>query len=187
MLATIRKKLTYANVAITVALVFAMTSGAYAADKYLITSINQISPQVLNQLPGNADWHQTDSRRTTQGTLRSGKTEIGVWGFSFHGAGATREPLSFPIPLAAPIGEDSVEVIEPGQEGKQSAAECPGTLEKPAAAPGYLCVYSSLLEATYLGDGQPRTGGVVLAFYAATEKAGLFGAADEGTWAVTAP
>ena len=38
MLKAICKRMTYANVALTLALVFAMTGGAYAAKKYLITS-----------------------------------------------------------------------------------------------------------------------------------------------------
>ncbi|MGH2879601.1 MAG: hypothetical protein ACRDK4_08360, partial [Solirubrobacteraceae bacterium] len=36
----------------TLALVFAMTGGAYAAKKYLITNTKQISPKVLKQLKG---------------------------------------------------------------------------------------------------------------------------------------
>lgn len=48
----IRKRLTYANVAMTVVLVFAMSGGAYAASKYLITSTKQISPKVLKALAG---------------------------------------------------------------------------------------------------------------------------------------
>ncbi len=45
MLSMIRKRLTFANVAMTLALVFAMTGGAYAAKKYLITNTKQISPR----------------------------------------------------------------------------------------------------------------------------------------------
>jgi hypothetical protein len=41
-----------ATVIATVALVFAMTGGAYAASKYLITSTKQISPKVLKSLTG---------------------------------------------------------------------------------------------------------------------------------------
>jgi hypothetical protein len=52
MLSAIRKRLTYANVAMTLALVFAMTGGAYAAKHYLITSTKQISPKVLKSLKG---------------------------------------------------------------------------------------------------------------------------------------
>lgn len=52
MFTNICRRFTYANVAVTVALVFAMTGGAYAAGKYLITSTKQISPKVIKQLTG---------------------------------------------------------------------------------------------------------------------------------------
>lgn len=52
MIARIRTRLTYTNVALTLALVFAMTGGAYAAKKYVITSTKQISPKVLSSLKG---------------------------------------------------------------------------------------------------------------------------------------
>ncbi len=48
-----RKRITYANVAATLALVFAMSGGALAAKHYLITSTKQISPKVLKKLKGN--------------------------------------------------------------------------------------------------------------------------------------
>jgi hypothetical protein len=52
MFSRIRKRFTYANVAMTLALVFAMSGGAYAAKHYLITSTKQISPKVLKALKG---------------------------------------------------------------------------------------------------------------------------------------
>ena len=52
MLSIIRRRVTFANVAMTLALVFAMSGGAYAAGKYLITSTKQISPKVLKSLQG---------------------------------------------------------------------------------------------------------------------------------------
>lgn len=52
MFSTIRKHFGYTNIAVTLALVFAMTGGAYAASKYLITSTKQISPKVLKALAG---------------------------------------------------------------------------------------------------------------------------------------
>lgn len=48
----IRKRLTYANVAATLALVFAMSGGAFAASHYIITSTKQISPKVIKHLKG---------------------------------------------------------------------------------------------------------------------------------------
>src|SRR4029077_20939593 len=47
-----RKRLSYANVAATLALVFAMSGGALAAKHYLINSTKQISPSVLKKLKG---------------------------------------------------------------------------------------------------------------------------------------
>lgn len=47
-----RLHLTPTTVIATLALVFAMTGGAYAAKKYLITSTKQISPSVLKALQG---------------------------------------------------------------------------------------------------------------------------------------
>lgn len=48
----LRKRVTYANVAMTLALVFAMTGGAFAAKHWVITSTKQIKPSVLKQLTG---------------------------------------------------------------------------------------------------------------------------------------
>lgn len=48
----LKSKLTYANVAATLALVFSMTGGAMAAKHYLITSTKQISPKVVKALKG---------------------------------------------------------------------------------------------------------------------------------------
>jgi hypothetical protein len=48
-----RKRLSYANVTATLALVFAMSGGALAANSYLITSTKQISPKVLTRLKGS--------------------------------------------------------------------------------------------------------------------------------------
>jgi hypothetical protein len=52
MLTKLRRRLTYTNVAVTVALFFALSGGAYAAKRYLITSTQQISPKVLKALHG---------------------------------------------------------------------------------------------------------------------------------------
>jgi hypothetical protein len=49
-----RMHLSPATAIATLALVFAMTGGAYAAKKYLITSTKQISPKVLKSLKGAA-------------------------------------------------------------------------------------------------------------------------------------
>lgn len=48
-----RLRLSYAGVLSTLALVFALTGGAIAAGHYLITSIHQISPNVVHKLRGH--------------------------------------------------------------------------------------------------------------------------------------
>jgi len=50
----IRRRATYANITATLALVFAMAGGAYAAGRYVITSTKQIKPSVLSTLHGKA-------------------------------------------------------------------------------------------------------------------------------------
>jgi hypothetical protein len=54
MFSRIRKRVTYANVAVTLALFFAIGGGAYAAGRYVITSTKQIKPSVLKALQGKA-------------------------------------------------------------------------------------------------------------------------------------
>jgi hypothetical protein len=48
-----RRRLSYANVAATLALVFSMSGGALAAKHYLINSTKEINPKVLGKLKGN--------------------------------------------------------------------------------------------------------------------------------------
>jgi hypothetical protein len=48
----IRRRLCYANVVATLALVFAMSGSALAAGHYLLTSTSQVSPKVLKALRG---------------------------------------------------------------------------------------------------------------------------------------
>ena len=47
-----KPKLTYANVAATIALVLSMSGGALAAGHYLVNSTKQINPKVLKSLKG---------------------------------------------------------------------------------------------------------------------------------------
>jgi hypothetical protein len=54
MRSAIQRRLSYANVVATLALVFSMTGGALAARHYLVTSVKQISPHVIRQLKGRS-------------------------------------------------------------------------------------------------------------------------------------
>ena len=81
MFSKIRKRLTYANVAMTLALVFAMSGGAYAASKYIITSTKQIKPSVLKSLKGKAGATGLAGAQGAQGL----KGETGAAGASVTG------------------------------------------------------------------------------------------------------
>jgi hypothetical protein len=67
MLARLRKRVTYTNVALTLALVFAMTGGAYAAKHWVITSTKQIKPSVLKQLQGHRGAAGPEGKQGPQG------------------------------------------------------------------------------------------------------------------------
>jgi hypothetical protein len=54
MFSALRRRLTYTNVGVTLALFFSMSGGALAAGHYLITSTKQIKPSVLSALKGKA-------------------------------------------------------------------------------------------------------------------------------------
>jgi hypothetical protein len=54
MFSTIRGHIRPANVALVIVLVLAMSGGAFAAGKFLITSVKQIKPSVMAQLKGKA-------------------------------------------------------------------------------------------------------------------------------------
>jgi hypothetical protein len=248
----IRKHFTVANAMMTIALVFVMTGGAYAASKYVISSTKQISPKVLTALKGKSGangaqgpagpagaqgpagaagakgetgaagqngapgekgaqgekgaagtngFNGTDGAKgpagptgpvgptgspwTAGGTLPAGATETGSWyGKLFEGGKqeAVGVPISFEVPLAAELEAANVHFAP--------NPECPGTVEKPEANPGNLCVYTGENvenHVEFVTIGKP---------YGLHEGAGTSGAlldmgASElpavayGTWAVT--
>ena len=221
---SIRKRITYTNVAVTFALVFAMTGGAYAAGKFIITSTKQIKPSVLAQLKGKAgpqgaagapgaagsqgpvgpagptgpagqgekgekgeagsdgkagangenvtvkqlaggqggcaeggsEFTNKTGKATAcngspwvaGGVLPSGKSESGEWALSTYGAGLGihHAAVSFPLPLGkAPSAHYiNTNLMEDTETGEQKSTVCLGSVEKPEAKPGNVCVYASL-------------------------------------------
>jgi Collagen triple helix repeat (20 copies) len=114
MLLRIRRRFTYANVAATLALVFAMSGGAYAASHFLITSTKQISPKVLKALKGKAGANGAQGATGATGATGPG----GPAGTGSAGpagpTGATGE--------TGAKGETGKE----GKEGKEGKAGAPG-------------------------------------------------------------
>ena len=184
MLSRIGGRLTFANITATVALVFAMSGGALAATHYVLTSTKQISPKVLNALRGQAGpagpggpqgqagpagkegtvgkesppgaEGTAASIATAAGILQSGKTETGTWAFTKNSPGQIRVPLSLPIPTKEPL---HVGFAQSGEE--DPSPHCVGSVAKPTADPGYLCVYSEQHEDPLNALGPVRTSGVV--------------------------
>lgn len=99
-------------------------------------------------------------------TLPPNATETGTWGFAGIYSTATQPPvpISFSLPLAAPLGPTKVHLINsdgnevrinendpslarelvPPTEGCGSALTPAGTVADPAAATGHLCIYSAV-------------------------------------------
>jgi hypothetical protein len=123
-------------------------------------------------------------------TLPSEQTETGTWWFQGNGKGLNASEqasaISFPIPLAAADAAGMEAYFAPN-------TECPGTVNKPEAEPGALCIYKGASNTNATGiyqpdfttaveDGGLGISGVLLYFEGASTEA-----ASGGTFAVTAP
>ena len=257
MLEAIRTRFNATTLVAVLALVFAMTGGAYAANRYLISSTKQISPKVLKALagkpgpagapgaagtagPAGAQGAQgpggpqgpgggagpngtsvtastlakgspgckdggseftSASGKTTAcngkegvpgkegapwtagGVLPAGQTEKGVWSAhifeNFEKAKSGATAISFVIPLASAF---SVLFINEGQAGVEHAVECPGSVEHPKAAAGFLCVYSASNAAAEFEEAVGYESGAYVTFH----NGAFVGVTANGTWAVTA-
>lgn len=170
MLEALRKRITPATLIAVLALVLAMTGGALAAKKYVITSTKQISPSVLKKLtgspgpqgasgakgdPGPAGRDGTNGTNGTNGqtgfteVLPAGKSLTGTWSSNFIDTGGESTavqfvPISLGIPLAKELTVNDVHFIALGEE--TGTGDCPGGIEEPKAEPGKLCVYTSTEE-----------------------------------------
>jgi len=121
-------------------------------------------------------------------TLPPGATLTGAWAAGIGPAGASRLPISFSIPLAAPLDAAHVHYLKATDP---PTTECPGDAADPSAASGHLCVYTGIeLEffassATITHFDEAETAGADVAgadFLVALQGASASGA---GTWAVT--
>ena len=261
MFQALRRRMTPSMLISTLALVFAMSGGAYAASKYLITSTKQIKPSVLTQLKGKngktgaagangangaqgpqgpqgpagangkdgangtngkdgvsvasstepkgancaeggskftaangTTYACNGSPWTAGGTLPKGHTETGAWSLAAGPKGDVVVQISFTLPLAKALGAAEVNYVTETGNG----STCPGTAAKPAAEPGYLCVYQTGVQGVELASGSQAAANIIDAsalvpkLGAATSGAVvLFSKHEEqepfgyGTWAVT--
>lgn len=117
----------------------------------------------------------------SQGVLASGETETGVWSFRGKGQEIYWVDINFPL-LVFP----KVEVVG-NAEGDPT--NCPGSLYKPEAEPGYLCLYrqekaNALRGLVFPLEDVDWTGaGFVDEWVAQEAEQEAYG---RGTWAVTA-
>jgi hypothetical protein len=127
---------------------------------------------------------------TAGGTLPGGATETGTWTVRPPAAeGIVRVPISFSIPLAAPLGETQVHYLK--KTDPPLAGKCEGNAANPTAEPGHLCVYTGaesglLIESGFISQldevtpGASTAGAAMLAVLLEASGNGL------GSWAVTA-
>ena len=143
-----RNRITYANVAATLALVFSMTGGAIAANHYLINSTGQISPKVIKKLRGHNGKNGVNGKVGATGAtgvqgpsgntgppgpfpavLPSGQTETGAWATSDTESPAYAE-ISFQYPTSKP---PTIHLIKVGETPPVGRA---GSVSNPKASPG---------------------------------------------------
>jgi hypothetical protein len=124
MLSAIRNRITPATVIATLALLFAMTGGAYAAKKYLVTSTKQISPSVLKSLKGAAGKPGANGSSGTPGA-KGESGAAGAKGDNGAGGGAGPTGPAGPTGAQGPAGLQGKEGA-PGKEGKEGPSGSAG-------------------------------------------------------------
>ena len=199
---SVTRRLNFANVTATLALFFATSGGALAANHYLINSTKQINPNVLKALHGRAGKTgktgpqgpagppgPVGARGTTGPTGPAGTFSTALSpGQTIRGAYNTGGTAAAPAALANTSisfltlfsAAPTVKIVP---EAGAPSAECPGTVALPEAKPGFLCIYEE--ERTNTAGLQLnttlRTGATIFIF---AKAAGTF--YSVGTWAATA-
>jgi hypothetical protein len=110
-----RRRFSYANVAATLALVFAMSGGAFAAKHYLVSSTKQISPKVLKKLKGKAG--PKGANGVTGATGPTGPT-----GATGAPGAAGKDGVGTPLFFKAPANTGGTVIAN--LDGAQIVAEC---------------------------------------------------------------
>ena len=183
------RRLSYANVASTLALVIALGGGtAWAAHHYLITSKKQIKPSVLRALHGARGKQGANGTNGTNGTngrngrngatgptgaagigvlagsIPSGTTVTGAWGGRYVAPQLAHNnsyliSYSLPMKAPAPLSDTSVNTAANAAAGDPDPA-CTGTVDVPTAPAGKVCLYiGSSANATVGGFSLIQPGG----------------------------
>jgi hypothetical protein len=186
-------RLSPALVISVIALVFAMTGGAWAVTQHSAHQSKAkkgkrgpkgapgaAGAQGPKGEPGAAGARGEEGKEgspwTAGGTLPSGKTETGAWAAGeFSVASHDLIAVSFPIPLKSPPRTEYVNITG------TPTANCRGSVDTPEAAPGVVCFYADGQGKATISIYGAHTSGVVLDVV--TEANGY----AFGTWAVTAP
>lgn len=209
-MASIRRRLSFANVVSCIALFVALGGASYAATQLPKNSVGtkQIKPNAVNsskvkngslvvadfksselsQLQGPAGAQGPKGESGAPGqllqALPSGRTQVGAYGFA-----STRSEVGLPFTPAVetsyplPISfEPTSEIVE---SGDAPTANCPGEADNPTAAPGFLCIYEDREDVLMSLETLPGEGhyGFILFFEAEPGE----DYENYGTWAVTAP
>jgi hypothetical protein len=161
-----RRRFSYANVAATVAIVLAMSGGAYAAGHYLINSTKQINPKVLRKLHGargargvagqigaigpqgvtgatgpkgarGPDGESGEPGFSALSRLPTGKSESGVFAVT-EDAATEGHTISTAITFSIPL-----EVPVEGVEFTPISTKTVNCLGPGSAHRGWLCIYTS--------------------------------------------
>jgi hypothetical protein len=206
MLSAIRRNLSPTTAIAIVALVFAMSGGAIAANSAggsaeASKKAGKRGPRGLRGKQGPKGLQgpkgdtgargaagpkgDTGDPWTAGGFLPSGASVGGTWvagvgpGILPGPTGAAAASISFGLPLK---GLPTVFVIKKEQEGIEHAAECPGSVAFPKAAKGDLCLYTAEEAA-----GMAFQSAIPSPFGAIVTYLGTPGTGNAGVWAVTAP
>jgi hypothetical protein len=139
----------------------------------------------LNGKNGASGLNGTNGANGTNGTtgftstLPKGESEVGTWGALPNGTTAGYSAISFNIPLA---NAPAVTITE--ANGEPPKPPCLGTVAKPTAESGHLCVY---IDTSHFGGSvgllDPATGKETAETYGTL--VAVVGAPMDGTWAVT--
>lgn len=209
-MSSIRRRLSFANVVSCIALFIALGGASYAAIQLPKNSVGtkQVKPNAINaskikdgslsvadfksselsQLHGPVGPQGPKGPQGEPGpllqTLPSGKTQTGAYGFASTRSevGSPYTPAvetSYPLPISF---EPTVEIIE---SGGSPTANCPGSVDNPAAARGFLCLYGGREDVPMDVETLPGQGHYGFLLFFEAEPGENY--ENYGAWAVTAP